>query len=83
MHHFRICKLVTVKFAILKTRGHSIVACGITRCFEQVCNVTPVKIRVASHTVIEYACIGLATAVGWYLKNAHDCPYDDKVYLFK
>ena len=53
----------TVKFAILKTRGHSIVACGITRCTAQVCNISPLKTRIALHAVIEYACIGLATVL--------------------
>ena len=41
---------VTVKFAILKTRGHCIVACGITRCTAQVCGVIPLKMRVSSDT---------------------------------
>ena len=39
--------LVSVKFAILKTRGYSIVACGITRYTAQVCNVSPLKTHVA------------------------------------
>ena len=54
---------VTVKFAILKTRGHCIVACGITRCIAQVCNVISLKTCVIWHAVIEYVCIGLATVL--------------------
>ena len=54
---------VTDKFAILKTRGHCIVACGITRCIAQVCNVTSLKTCVIWHAVIEYVCIGLDTVL--------------------
>ena len=53
----------TVKFAILKTRGHSIVACGITRCTAKVCGVIPLKTRVSTHAVIGYVCIELPTMI--------------------
>ena len=55
-----VSQLVTVKFAILKTRGHCIVACGITRCAAQVCGVIPLKTRVPQHAVVEYVCTELA-----------------------